>query len=248
VAARIDLNCDLGEGAGSDAAILPFITSANVACGYHAGDKDTMRVTTRSAMEHGVAIGAHPGLRDREGFGRRVISLATGQARELVRDQLDALSSIVSAQGGTLRHVKPHGALYHMATTDRGIAEEIAEAVHAHDPRLVLVGFPGSALLRAGEQAGLRGVAEAFADRTYQSDGSLTPRIHPGALIETANRAVAQVLRLIREKKVQTPAGDLEVHAETICIHGDGPHAVEFAREIRRRLEREGIEVAPPWA
>jgi UPF0271 protein len=155
VAYRIDLNCDLGEGAGSDVEIIPFITSANVACGYHAGDAGIMRATARSAIDHGVAIGAHPGLRDREGFGRRVMPLLPGQAREMIRDQLETLGRIVSAQGGTLRHVKPHGALYHMATTDREIAGEIAGAVCSYDAGLALIGFPGSELLRAGEQAGV---------------------------------------------------------------------------------------------
>jgi len=244
---RIDLNCDLGEGAGSDEAILPLVTSANIACGFHAGGPAEMRRTVRAAIEHGVAIGAHPGLPDRENFGRVSRPITPEEAYEMVVYQVGALDGFVRAAGGgsTMAHVKPHGALYNMATADAALADAIAKAVHAVDPGLVLVGLSGSELIRAGRRAGLATASEVFADRSYQPDGSLTPRDRPGAILTDASGVVQQAIDLVRKQRVRAIDGtDVPVHADTICIHGDGAHAVEFARAIRRGLAEAGVPVA----
>lgn len=246
---RVDLNCDMGESfgiwrLGDDEAVLPYITSANIACGFHAGDPSTMRRTVRMALDQGVAVGAHPGLPDLLGFGRRNLAITPEEAYDLVVYQVGALAAFVKAEGGRLQHVKPHGALYNMAAKDRALAEAIAAAVAAVDPDLILFGLAGSELVRAGERAGLRVAAEAFADRTYQADGSLTPRRMPGAVIDDPNRAAEQVIRLVKEGKVRAAGGtDVAVRADTVCLHGDGARAVELARAIRARLEAEGIAV-----
>lgn len=246
---RVDLNCDMGESfgiwrLGDDEAVLPYITSANIACGFHAGDPSTMRRTVRMALDRGVAVGAHPGLPDLVGFGRRNLAVTPEEAYDLVVYQVSALAAFVKAEGGRLQHVKPHGALYNMAAKDRALAEAIAAAVAAVDPDLILFGLAGSELVRAGQRAGLRVAAEAFADRTYQADGSLTPRRTPGALILDPEAAAEQVVRLVKEGKVRSLQGpDVAVRADTVCLHGDGERAVEFARAIRARLEAEGIAV-----
>jgi len=246
---RIDLNCDMGESfgiwrLGDDEAVLPYITSANIACGVHAGDPSTMRRTVRMALDRGVAVGAHPGLPDLVGFGRRNLAITPEEAYDLVVYQVGALAAFVKAEGGRLQHVKPHGALYNMAAKDRALADAIAAAVAAVDPGLILFGLAGSELVRAGQRAGLRVAAEAFADRTYQADGSLTPRRTPGALIDDPDRAAEQVVRLVKEGKVRALDGtELTVHADTVCLHGDGARAVELAHAIRARLEAEGIAV-----
>lgn len=220
----VDLNCDLGEGAGHDAELMPLITSANIACGAHAGDLATMRATMELARRHGVAVGAHPGFEDRENFGRRELTVGPGEVRALVERQVTALRAI-----GPVGHVKPHGALYNVAARDATIAGAVAEAVFAVDPELVLFGLRGSELVRAGRARGLRVAEEVFADRTYRPDGSLTPRTEPGALIADEAQSVAQALRLAREG------------AETICLHGDGAHAVAFARRLNAELRAAGI-------
>ena len=241
---RIDLNCDLGEGAGHEAGLMPLITSANIACGAHAGDETTMRATVRLAMQHGVAIGAHPGFSDREHFGRRELTLTLDEIHALVLRQIRELHMIVQQEGARLSHVKPHGALYAMAARDAGLARAIATAVYDADPRLILVGLAGSELLAAGVAGGLVTASEAFADRTYQADGSLTPRSQPEALITDADIAVRQVLRMVREGLVRaTDGGDVAINAETICLHGDGLHAVEFARRLSADLRAAGIEL-----
>jgi len=246
---RIDLNCDMGESfgiwrLGDDEAVLPYITSANIACGVHAGDPSTMRRTVRMALDRGVAVGAHPGLPDLVGFGRRNLAITPEEAYDLVVYQVGALAAFVKAEGGRLQHVKPHGALYNMAAKDRALADAIAAAVAAVDPGLILFGLAGSELVRAGQRAGLRVAAEAFADRTYQADGSLTPRRTPGALIDDPDRAAEQVVRLVKEGKVRALDGtELTVHADTVCLHGDGARAVDLARVLRARLEAEGIAV-----
>ena len=238
---RVDLNCDLGEGAGHDAELMPLITSANIACGAHAGDEATMRATVALALQHGVAFGAHPGYADRENFGRREMALTPAALRELVTTQIAAL-----ARFGPLRHVKPHGALYNLAARDAAVAKVIAEAVHAVDASLILFGLAGSELVRAGRAAGLRVAEEVFADRTYQRDGSLTPRTQAGALITDEAVAVAQVLRMVREGMVRATNGtDVAIKADTVCVHGDGPHAVAFARRLKAELTRAGIELRP---
>ncbi len=241
---RIDLNCDLGEGGLHDEELLALVTSANVACGGHAGDRETMRRTVEAARANGVAIGAHPGFKDRSGFGRRPMALSPDEVFDLVVEQVEALREVADPAGVALQHVKPHGALYNMAATDPGLADAIARAAGSCDPELVLFGLAGSELIVAGQRNGLRTAAEAFADRTYDSDGTLTPRDVPGAVLEDQRRAVEQALRLVTDKKVTSRDGDeIKVSADTICIHGDTAGAVEFARAIRSALDAAGIDV-----
>lgn len=229
---KIDLNCDLGEGAPNDAELMPLITSANIACGAHAGDVATMRHTLELARAHGIASGAHPGYRDRANFGRRELALTPAEAGQLVREQVRELQQVAAGLGMGLTHVKPHGALYNQAARDASLAEAIAAAVHEIDPRLILFGLAGSALIAAAQARGLPAASEIFADRRYQPDGSLTPRSSPDALIADPDEACAQVLRLIREGR-----------AHTVCVHGDGLHAVTFARQLRFALHTAGIAV-----
>ncbi len=234
---------------GNDDQILEFVTSANIACGFHAGDPSVMRNTVRAAVEKGVAIGAHPGYRDLEGFGRRFVDLTPDEAYDLVVYQVGALHGFVAAAGAKMQHVKPHGAFYNAAAVDIEVAGAIAQAVRDLDSELILFGLSGSDLISAGEKAGLRIASEAFADRTYQSDGTLTPRRQPGAMIEDHDRAFNQTVHLVKAGRVVSLKGvDVDVRADTICIHGDGPHALEFARMIRTRLEESGIEVKPVGA
>ncbi|MDB6115747.1 MAG: LamB/YcsF family protein [Lacunisphaera sp.] len=242
--ARIDLNCDLGEGAGHDAELIPLITSANIACGVHAGDEDTMRATVELALRHCVAIGAHPSLDDRAHFGRRELPVTPAEARVLVLTQTRLLQIIAKQCGATVSHVKAHGALYNMAARDAALAAAVADAVHDADPKLILFGLAGSKLIEAGKARGLRVAAEVFADRTYQADGSLTPRTQPGAMIEAAPAAVAQVRRIIGSGLViATDGTEVPIAADTICLHGDGPHAVFFATHLRTELRKSRIEL-----
>jgi UPF0271 protein len=246
---RVDLNCDMGESfgrydLGSDRLILDFVTSANIACGYHAGDPTVMRKTARMALDKGVAIGAHPGYPDLQGFGRRFMDVSPEDLYDMLLFQIGGLAAIVLAEGGSLQHVKAHGALYNAAAVDPSLAEAIARAVHRVDPRLVLFGLSGSELVAAGKRVGLQTGSEAFADRIYETDGTLTPRRHPDALIEDHDAAVEQAIRIVKEGLVRSRQGpDVRVRADTICIHGDGPHAPDFARTIRERLTSVGIEV-----
>jgi len=248
---RLDLNCDMGEGfgpwsAGNDAALLDHVTSANIACGFHAGDPATMHKTVRLAIEKGVAVGAHPSLPDLQGFGRRAMSITPEEAYDLVVYQVGALAGFARALGGRLSHVKPHGALYNMAADDRPLAAAIAAAVRDSDPRLVLFGLAGSELVRAGEDAGLAVANEVFADRTYQADGSLTPRSRPDAIIRDPAASIEHVCRMVEQGRVRSTDGtEVEVRADTLCIHGDEPTALEFAQRIRRALVDRGIEIAP---
>ncbi|KKI88932.1 LamB/YcsF family protein [Bacillus sp. SA1-12] len=246
---QIDLNCDLGESfgvykLGMDDEILDFVTSANIACGFHAGDPSVMRKTVCLALLKGVKIGAHPGLPDLMGFGRRNISISPQEAYDIVIYQIGALYGFIKAEGERMQHVKPHGALYNMAAKNRELAEAIAEAVFKIDPHLILFGLAGSELIHAGEKIGLQTAQEVFADRTYQSDGSLTPRTHPDALIHKNELALSQVVRMIKEGKVLTQEGaDISVKAHTVCIHGDSPEALTFARQIRETLETSEITI-----
>jgi UPF0271 protein len=248
----IDLNCDLGESFGAyrmgdDAGVLPFVTSANVACGAHAGDPSVMRRTVAAALEHGVAIGAHPGFPDLAGFGRREMRISPQEAYDLVLYQVGALAAFATAAGTGLRHVKPHGALYNMACADAALAEPIARAVRDLDARLILFGLPGSELQRAAEAAGLRFAREAFADRGYAADGSLVRRGRPGAMIEDADDAVRRAVEIAAEGRTRTADGaELRLEADTICIHGDRADAALFARTLREGLERSGVRVAAP--
>lgn len=246
---RVDLNCDLGESFGAytmgmDERILPFLTSANIACGFHAGDPGVMYRTVNLALKNKVAIGAHPGLPDLVGFGRRNMEISPREAYEMVVYQIGALYGFVKAAGGRMRHVKPHGALYNMAAKRQDLAEAIAEAIYQVDPELILFGLSGSELVFAGEKIGLITAHEVFADRTYQIDGSLTPRKEPNALITDEQQAVAQVVRMVKEGTVLSQQGqDIAIKADTVCIHGDGAHALEFACKIREFLAQASITV-----
>ncbi|MDQ6813319.1 MAG: LamB/YcsF family protein [Bacteroidota bacterium] len=242
---RCDLNCDLGEGMGNDAAIIPYITSANIACGYHAGDETTMRETVILAKDAGVAIGAHPSFLDKENFGRTEIEdVKPGQVYELVMAQLDILQEIVFGCNARLYHVKPHGALYNMAAKNASLANAIAKAVHDFDKSLVLFGLSGSHLISEANAVGLKTASEVFADRTYQNDGNLTPRGLPNALIEDEQQSLQQVLQMIRNREVTATSGKkISIVAETVCLHGDGKKAVEIAKAIHQRLKAEGIKV-----
>ena len=245
----IDLNSDLGESfgrwtLGHDAELMASITSCNIACGYHAGDPEVMRRTVRLAREHGVAIGAHPGLPDLVGFGRRAMSVTAAEVENLVLYQVGALAAIARAEWTRLQHVKPHGALYNMAIKDRGLADGIARAVASFDPSLLLFGLPGTELLRAGDAAGLPLAAEGFADRNYEADGSLTPRTEPDAVIHDAAAVVTRAVQMAREGVVISRDGEaVPMRVATICTHGDTPGSHTLARRIRDGLERAGIKV-----
>ncbi|MEJ1171004.1 5-oxoprolinase subunit PxpA [Variovorax sp. CCNWLW235] len=241
---QIDLNADLGEGAGSDEALLGLVSSANIACGWHAGDAKTMRQCVRWAIEHGVAIGAHPSFPDRENFGRSTMHLPPDEIVANVLYQVGALAAIVKAEGGTLTHVKPHGQLYNQAVKEPELADALCEAVRRFDPSLRFFGLAGSGMIDAARRAGLTPVEEVFADRGYMPDGSLVPRSQPGALIEDEEQSLAQTLSLVRDHKVTAIDGStVPVNAQTVCLHGDGAHALAFARRIRDRLQQEGIAV-----
>lgn len=243
----IDLNCDMGEGLDNDAAIMPFISSANIACGYHAGDADTMKKTVLLAMEHHVAIGAHPGFADRENFGRREQQLTDTALYDLVCTQIYALQTICRAHGVSLYHVKPHGALYNMAARTPAMAQVIAKAVKDVDKNLRLFGLSNSLLISEAAAAGLAPVSEVFADRTYQDDGSLTARSQPGAMIENETLAVNQVLQMVTRQEVTAQSGKIvPLKAETICLHGDGAHAVEYARAIHTALLHHHLTIQHP--
>jgi UPF0271 protein len=247
----LDINCDMGESygpwkGGNDTVLLDYVSSASIACGFHAGDPATMRRTVKLAIEKGVAIGAHPSLPDLQGFGRRNMSITPDEAYDLIIYQVGALYGFARSMGGRLNHVKPHGALYNMAVNDSALARAIGQAVKDFDPTLVLFGLAGSALTRAGEELGLTVASEIFADRTYQADGSLTPRSHPNAIIRDVETSIEQVRRMVEESKVRSLQGtDVTVKADTLCIHGDEPTAVEFARRLRQTLEADGIRVTP---
>ena len=244
----VDLNCDIGEGCGNDAELMRYISSANIACGFHAGDEATMRRTVELALENGVAVGAHPGYRDRENFGRTEMSLSRDGIRRLIFDQLEALKAECDRQGAKIRHIKPHGALYNQAAKDRELASALAEAVSGFDSGLTFYGLSGSLIIEEADRIGLKTASEVFADRTYQSDGTLTPRSHPDALILETETSLTQVLDMIRYSRVRsTDAIMVLIKAETICIHGDGPKAVEFAKLIRERLTSEGISIGAPF-
>jgi UPF0271 protein len=247
---RIDLNCDLGESFGAwtlgdDAGVMPWITSANIACGFHAGDFSTMRKTVLLAKQHNVAIGAHVSLPDLQGFGRREMKISPSDVYALTLYQIGALAAFAHAADTRVAHVKPHGALYNMAAKDAALADAIARAVRDFDAQLILVGLAGSELPKAGAALGLAIAHEAFADRRYEADGSLTPRSVEGAVIEDADAAVAQALQIATQGKVELRTGGTrELRADTICVHGDRPDAALFARRLREGLKAAGVEVA----
>ena len=250
----IDINSDLGESFGAwhmgdDAALLAVVSSANIACGFHAGDPDIMRRTVALAVEHGVAIGAHVSLPDLQGFGRREFAVTPAEAHAMTLYQIGALHGFAHAAGSRLRHVKPHGALYNMAARDRRLADAIAQAVRDFDPTLRLFGLANSELVAAGREAGLPVAAEAFADRRYRSDGSLQPRREADAVITESDEAIAQAMAMVREGRVRAVDGDIvELQADTLCVHGDGAHAVAFARLLRASLEGADIAIRAPHA
>jgi 5-oxoprolinase (ATP-hydrolysing) subunit A len=248
---RVDINCDMGEsfGAyilGADDEVLPNVTSANIACGFHGGDPTVMRRTVEEAKRHGVAIGAHPSLPDLVGFGRRVMQVTPQEVYDLIIYQVGALLGVTRAVGAELRHVKPHGALYNMAAAQPPLAEAIARAVHAVDPRLVLYGLAGSHSLTAAERVGLTTASEVFADRNYLHDGALVPRSRPDAMVHDVDEAVRRAVRMVRDGLVMDVEGEeIPIRADTICVHGDGPNAAAIARRLREGLLKAGIEVGP---
>ncbi len=247
---KVDLNCDLGESfgrykLGEQQEILKYVSSANIACGFHAGDPTVMRETVKLAIENGVKVGAHPGLPDLNGFGRRDMAITAQEGYDMVVYQIGALQGFLTRYNETMQHVKPHGALYQMASRDSKLAEAIAQAIYDVSPSLVLFGLAGSELTKAGEKIGLRTAHEVFADRTYQADGSLTSRSQQDALITDQEHAVAQVLKMVTEGKVRSQQNtEVSLQADTICIHGDGAHALDFAKYIKETLENNQINVA----
>jgi UPF0271 protein len=248
----MDLNGDVGESFGAyeighDAALIPILTSANIACGYHAGDPGIMRATVALAREHGAAVGAHPGFPDLVGFGRREIAATPREVEDLVAYQIGALAAIAAAQGVRLAHVKPHGALYNMAARDAALADAIARATAAVDRSLKLFGLPGSQSLEAARRHGVRPVSEAFADRAYRADGSLVPRSQPGAVIDDADTVVARAVTIARDRMVTAVDGTrVALDVETICVHGDTRGAAVIASRIRQALGDAGIQVKAP--
>ena len=240
----VDLNADLGEGCANDEALLQRVSSANIACGFHAGDALTMQQSVRLAMKYGVAIGAHPSFPDRENFGRSAMQLPPDTVYAQVVYQLGALAAITRAEGGKMIHVKPHGMLYNQAATDAVLADAIARAVFDVDPTLRLVGLAGSELIRAGERAGLQTRQEVFADRRYQSNGALVPRSQPDAMIDSDQQALEQTLTMVQQQKVLSREGVwVPVKADTVCLHGDGEHALTFAMRLREAFDEQGIEI-----
>jgi UPF0271 protein len=243
----VDLNADLGEGAGHDDELLALVTSANIACGFHAGDAETMRRSIEAARDRKVAAGAHPSLFDRENFGRKELPVKSDEVFDAVVYQLGVFQAIAEAANVRPNHVKPHGALYNMAVRDHELANAIASAIAKADTKLILFAPQTSALARAGETKGLQIAHEVFADRNYLSDGSLVPRSRPDALLHDPEEAASRVVRMLREGKVRSVDGvDVDVRAETICLHGDKPGAVDFARTLKSRLEKEGVGVRAP--
>jgi len=248
---RIDLNADLGESfgvyrLGDDQALLHFVTSASIACGFHAGDPGTMARAVESCIARGVALGAHPGLPDLAGFGRRAVAVTPAEARDLITYQVGALAAFAARQGQRLQHVKPHGALYAMAERDPAIAAAIAQAVVEVDAELILMGLSEGRLVAAGRGLGLRVAHEVFADRSYEPDGTLTPRGQPGAVLDDPEQVARRIVRLARGGRVKAADGsDLTLAADTLCLHGDSPGAALLADAVRRALESEGVAVRP---
>ena len=245
----IDLNCDLGESFGAytigmDSAVIPFITSANVACGYHAGDPLIMQKTVAACKQHGVHIGAHPGYPDLVGFGRRNLAATPAEVKAYIQYQVGALSAFCTAAGVQLCHVKPHGAMYNMAAKDEALARAVCEGILEVNPKLTLLALSGSAMVRAAHETGLPVKNEVFADRGYQADGTLVPRSRPGAMITDEDEAIARVIRMAKEGVVRSVDGvDVPLTADSVCVHGDGEKALAFVQRIRAALTDAGIEV-----
>jgi UPF0271 protein len=241
---HIDLNCDMGEGIGNDEAIMPYISSANIACGYHAGDAKTLFDTIALASKYGIAIGAHVSFLDKENFGRKEINISSEELYDLVTQQLLICREMTDHFRLSLSHVKPHGALYNMSARDAQIAHTIARAVRDFDDTLIIYGLSGSQSITEARLWELRTASEVFADRTYQDDGSLTPRTNSNAMVENTSDAVSQVIQMIKKGKVQSTSGkEITIKADTVCIHGDGANPVDFAKQIFETLEQQHIAI-----
>ena len=240
----VDLNCDLGEGFANDALLYPYISSANIACGYHAGDLDTITKSIELCITNNVAIGAHPGFNDKENFGREEIQLSAERLQDLVMHEILVVRFSAMKMGRKLHHVKLHGAMYNMAARDKTMALTIADAIQRVDPNLIVYGLSGSFLISEAKALGLQTCSEVFADRTYQSDGSLTPRNQPNALITSSAASIYQVLQMVQQQTVTCVDGSIiPIVAETICLHGDGDHAVTFAKQINDTLKHHNIDI-----
>jgi len=248
---KVDLNSDIGESFGDykmglDENVAKHISSANIACGFHAGDPMVMEKTVEIALRENIAIGAHPGYPDLMGFGRREMKVSAREAKNYIKYQIGALWAFAESKGVKLQHVKTHGAFYNMAAKDAVLAKAIAEAIFEVDKNLILVGLANSEMIKAGKEVGLKVANEVFADRAYNADGTLVSRNKEGAVIHDKNIAIARVLRMVKEGKVESITGeDIDIQADTICVHGDNPQAVEFVEEIRKTLEKEGVQVVP---
>lgn len=246
---RVDINCDLGESfgryrLGQDDQVLHLITSANIACGFHAGDSRVMYETVKFAHELGVGIGAHPGYPDLQGFGRREVALSPDEIYEIMVYQIGAMQGFARIFGERLQHVKPHGALYNRAAKDQAVAEAVAQAIVDLDDRIILFGLARSQLIKEGKRAGLQVANEVFADRSYQSNGMLTPRSQSNAMIHDSSLAVERVIRMVKEGKVETVDGsEIQIQADTICVHGDEPTALEFVQKLRQELQQAGVKI-----
>jgi len=243
----VDLNSDLGEGAGHDEEILDLVSSANIACGFHAGDPASIFASIQAALQRGVAVGAHPSFPDRENFGRTEMTMPAAEVYAYVAYQIGAFQALARAAGGRMNHVKAHGALYNMAARDRALADVIANAVFALDPKLILFAPAASHLDFAATELGLQTASEVFADRNYRPDGSLVPRSDPNAFVHDPVEAADRIIRILSEGKVRAVDGtDVPVAANTVCVHGDNPQAVDFVRQVRARLEFDDVMIAAP--
>lgn len=244
---NIDINCDLGEGTGGSEALMPYITSASIACGFHAGDPLTMELTIGEAIRYGVSIGAHPGYPDREGFGRRYMKMTDDELRALILYQAGAVRAMTEAAGTRMRHVKPHGAMYNAAATDFEMSLVVAQAVKDLDSSLILIGLSGSEMIRAARHIGLPCASEVFADRAYNDDGTLVSRDIPGALLHDTDMMISRVIRMIKENVVETLSGKIiPIEADTVCIHGDNESAPEFVKKLAGALKTAGITMKYP--
>ncbi|MDO4276789.1 MAG: 5-oxoprolinase subunit PxpA [Eubacteriales bacterium] len=248
---RVDLNSDLGESfgrytLGNDDKIIPLITSANVACGFHASDPAVMETTVSRAKEAGIRVGAHPGFPDLMGFGRRNMNITPAEAKAYTLYQIGALSAFCRAQGVELQHVKPHGAFYNMAAKDYNLSKGICEGIYEFDKNLIVLALSGGELARAAKDMGLRTAMEVFADRAYEEDGTLVDRKKEGSMITDEEVAIARVVRMVKEKKVTAITGkDISIQADSVCVHGDGAKALAFVEKIRKAFAEEGIEISP---
>ena len=246
---KVDLNADLGESFGAytigmDREVLKYISSANVACGFHAGDPVVMQKTVLLAKELGTRVGAHPGYPDLMGFGRRNMTVSPAEAKAYVKYQVGALLAFTRSAGMKMQHVKLHGAFYNMSAKNDALAEAVCEGIYETDPELIVLGLAGSAHIKAAKALGLRAASEVFADRAYQSDGSLVPRSQPGSMVHDRDEAIARTIRMVKEGVVTTIDGiDIPISADSICVHGDNPDAVGFVKDIRDRLEAEGVTI-----